>query len=57
MRITKKADDTDMNIKKINVHIVSEGNSVSIAEETARLLRLDRSLGSFGSIKHEKKRK
>ena len=44
MLITKKGNETEMDIKKINVHTVSEGNNVSIAEESDRLLRLDRYL-------------
>lgn len=55
MRITKKPDETNLDIKKINVHTVFNKDKVSIAKESARLLRLDRTYGSFGASKHKKR--
>ena len=55
MRITKKPDEISLDIKKINVHTVFNKETISIAKESARILRLDRTYGSFGSSKHRKR--
>ena len=55
MRITKNPEETCLDIKKINIHTVDNHNTVSIAKEAARILRLDRTYGSFGSLKNRKR--
>ena len=55
MRITKNPDETCLDIKKINIHTVFNNKTVSIANEAARILRLDRIYDYFGSLKNRKR--